>query len=149
MRIAICDDEQLFNEQLLGMIHTWAGPTPGVMELLSSIIEHNFGVAVDHAIEVNFDIFTRILEILGGVDLELSEAEIQYLQKNYPDSNTGKNLKPGMNHLSPYLTLGYARMRKVGNGDAERTERQRRIITLLIDKLRDQNILEILSLFEE
>jgi len=130
------------------MGYKWAGRNPrGGMELLASIVEHNFGVPVDHTVEVNFDVFQQILEVLGGVDVELSEAEIKYLQDNYPASNTGKSLEPGMNHLSPYLALGYARMRKVGNGDYERTERQRRLITLLIDKLRELNILEVHELF--
>jgi len=39
-------------------------------------------------------------------------------------------------------------MRKVGHGDYERTERQRTVITKLIDKLRDMNILEINKLFQ-
>ena len=130
------------------MGYKWAGSHQGGMDLLASIVEYNFGVPVDHTIEVNFDMFQKIMEAVGGIDLELSEAEVKYLQDNYPDSETGKGLKPGMNHLSPYLALGYARMRKVGNGDYERTERQRRIITLLIDRMRDKNLLEILELFE-
>lgn len=129
------------------MGYKWAGDPKGGMELLASIVEHNFGVHVDHTVEVNFEAFQQILEVMGGVDLELSEAEIKYLQDNYPASETGKNLKPGMNHLSPYLALGYARMRKVGNGDYERTERQRKVITLLIDKLREMNILDVHELF--
>lgn len=130
------------------MGYKWAGRNPkGGMDLLASIVEYNFGVHVDHTVEVNFDVFQKIMEVMGGVDLELSEAEIKYLQDNYPASETGKTLKPGMNHLSPYLALGYARMRKVGNGDYERTERQRRVITLLIDKLRELNILEVHELF--
>lgn len=130
------------------MGYKWAGRNPkGGMELLASIVEHNFGVHVDHTVEVNFDVFQQILEVMDGVDVELSEAEIKYLQDNYPASKTGKTLEPGMNHLSPYLALGYARMRKVGNGDYERTERQRRVITLLIEKLRALNILEVHELF--
>ena len=130
------------------MGYKWAGRDPkGGMDLLASIVEYNFGVPVDHTVEINFDVFQQIMEVMGGVDLELNEAEIKYLQKNYPASETGKTLTPGMNHLSPYLALGYARMRKVGNGDYERTERQRRVITLLIDKLRDMNILKIHELF--
>lgn len=132
------------------MGYKWAGRNQlGGMELLASIVEYNFGVPVHHTIEVNFEVFQKIMEMMGGVDLELSEAEIKYLQDNYPASETGKHLKPGMNHLSPYLALGYARMRKVGNGDYERTERQRRVITLLIEKLRHMNLMEVHGLFME
>ena len=132
------------------MGYKWAGRNQlGGMELLASIVEYNFGVPVHHTVEVNFEVFQKIMEVMDGVDLELSEAEIKYLQDNYPASETGKYLKPGMNHLSPYLALGYARMRKVGNGDYERTERQRRVITLLIEKLRKMNLMEVHGLFME
>lgn len=132
------------------MGYKWAGRNQlGGMELLASIVEYNFGVPVHHTVEVNFEVFQKIMEVMDGVNLELSEAEIKYLQDNYPASETGKHLKPGMNHLSPYLALGYARMRKVGNGDYERTERQRRVITLLIGKLRKMNLMEVHGLFME
>ena len=80
---------------------------------------------------------------------ELSQEEIDYLRENYPASNTAKTLEPGMCQLSPYLTLCYARMRKVGHGDYERTERQRIVITKMIEKLKDMNILKIHSMFTE
>lgn len=130
------------------MGYKWAGNPQGGMELLASIVEHNLGVPVDHTVEINFDVFQQVMDVMGGVDVELSEAEVNYLQDNYPASDTAKTLEPGVNHLSPYLTLAYARMRKVGNGDYERTERQRRVITLLIDRLREMNILEVLDLSE-
>jgi len=131
------------------MGYRWANNNvQGGMDLLSSIVEYNFGVPVDHCVEVNFEMFQEVMELMGGIDVELSQEEITYLQDNYPASNTAKTLEPGMCHLSPYLTLGYARMRKVGHGDYERTERQRTVITKLIDKLRDMNILEINKLFQ-
>ena len=128
------------------MGYKWAGKPQGGMELLSSIVEHNFGVKVDHAIEVNFDVFSKVIDLLDGVTVDISEAEYNYLKKN---AKWTDDLAPGRNTLNGYHALCYARMRKVGNGDYERTERQRRIITLLIDKLREKNILETLALFEE
>ena len=130
------------------MGYRWDGNPQGGMNVLASIVEYNFGVPVHNTVEVNFDVFQQVMELLGGVDLELSEAEVKYLQDNYPASITGKSLKPGMNHLSPYLTLGYARMRKVGDGDFERSERQRKVITLLLEKLKGMNILEVNELFK-
>lgn len=131
------------------MGYRWANNNvQGGMDMLSNIIEYNFGVPVDHCVEVNFEMFEQVMELMGGVEVELSAEEIIYLQENYPASNTAKTLQPGLCKLSPYLTLGYARMRKVGHGDYERTERQRTVITKLIDKLRDMNILEINKLFQ-
>lgn len=131
------------------MGYKWANENvQGGMDVLSSIVEYNFGVPVDHCVEVNFEMFEEIMELMGGIEVELSQEEITYLQENYPVSKTARTLTPGMCKLSPYLTLGYARMRKVGHGDYDRTERQRLVITKLIDKLRDMNILEINKLFQ-
>ncbi len=129
------------------MGYRWDGNVQGGMNLLESIIEYNFGVEVNHTVEVNFDVFQQVLEMLDGVLIDLNEEEIKYLQENYPASNTGKTLKPGVNRLSPYLALGYARMRKVGHGDFERTERQRKVITSLIWSLQRTNIFEINKMF--
>ncbi len=131
------------------MGYRWANNNvQGGMDVLSSIVEYNFGVPVDHCIEVNFEMFQEVMELMGGIEVELSQEEITYLQDNYPASNTAKTLTPGLCKLSPYLTLGYARMRKVGHGDYERTERQRTVITKLIDKLRDMSIWDINKLFQ-
>ena len=130
------------------MGYRWAGNNvQGGMDVLESIVEYNFGVKVDHSVEINFESFETALELMGGVDIELREDEIKYLQENYPVSNTGKTLKPGWNRLSPYLALGYARMRKVGHGDFERTERQRKVITSLLYRLTQMNVFEIHKMF--
>lgn len=127
------------------MGYKWAKGPQGGMKLLGSIIEHNFGVKVDHAIEVNFDVFQQVVELMDGVTVDLSEAEYDYLVKN---AKWTDDLTVGTNTLNGYHALCYARMRKVGNGDYERTERQRELISLLIDKMRQMNILEVLELFE-
>ena len=130
------------------MGYRWAGNNvQGGMDVLESIVEYNFGVKVDHSVEINFESFETAMELMGGVDIELREDEIKYLQENYPVSNTGKTLKPGWNRLSPYLALGYARMRKVGHGDFERTERQRKVITSLLYRLTQMNVFEINKMF--
>ena len=130
------------------MGYRWANNNvQGGMDVLSNIIEYNFGVPVDHCVEVNFELFDEVMNLLGGIEVELSEEELNYLKENYPGSKRVWTLEPGLCELSPYLTLGYARMRKVGHGDYERTERQRTVITKLIEKLRDKNILEINKLF--
>jgi len=85
--------------------------------------------------------------MMDGVTVVVNQEEIDYLQKNYPASNTAKTLKPGPARLSPYLALGYARMRKVGHGDFERTERQRKVITSMLWQLTHMNIFEINKMF--
>ena len=131
------------------MGYSWTQNKQDSMDVLESIVQYNFGIPVERTIEVDFALVEKIAEMLGGVEVELSQEEIDYLRENYPASNTAKTLEPGMCQLSPYLTLCYARMRKVGHGDYERTERQRIVITKMIEKLKDMNILKIHSMFTE
>lgn len=127
------------------MGYRWANDNPrGGMEVLSSIIEYNFGVPVDNVVEVNFDMFSDIVDLLEGVTVHIDEAELEYLQKNY---NYMDKLTVGENNLSGYRALCYARMRKVGHGDYERTERQREVITNLIEKMKGFGILNIHKAF--
>ena len=49
-------------------------------------------------------------------------------------------LKAGMNSLEPEEVLMYARMRYVGDGDYERTERQRKVLMTAFDKLRKSDL---------
>ena len=52
---------------------TWDG-TAGAMAMMSDCIKNNFGVEIDHCIEVDFDCFVKAINILGGVKVELTEA---------------------------------------------------------------------------
>ena len=116
------------------------------MDVLESIVQHNFGIPVERTVEIDFEIFQKVVDLLGGVTAHIDEAELKYLQDNY---NWMDTLTVGENNLSGYKALCYARMRKVGHGDYERTERQREVITSLLNKLKDMNILEIHKLFTE
>lgn len=130
------------------MGYSWTKNKQDSMDVLESIVQYNFGVPVERTVEIDFDLFDKVTELLGGVQVELSQEEITYLQENYPASNTAKTLTPGVCELSPYLTLCYARMRKVGHGDYDRTERQRTVIIKMIEKLKGMNIFEINKLFQ-
>ena len=71
------------------------------------------------------------------------------MQDNYGDHEPNFQLKPGKNYINGWQALCYARMRKVGHGDYERTERQREVITAILNKVKKMNILEIHGMFTE
>lgn len=130
------------------MGYRWDGNIQGGMNVLSSIVEYNFGVPVDHSVEVNFEIFENVINIVGGVEVDISEAELKYLQSNY---NWMDKLVVGINNLDGYQALCYARARHVDNADSDfnRTERQREVITALLNKLKGLSIMEIHKMFTE
>ena len=124
----------------------WGGDL-GAMEMLNLCLKNNFGIEVDHDIEVNFDVFPDIIDMMGGVDVELTEAEVEYL-KNVYDNDKNDYVQVGMNTLNGYTALAYARARKL-DGDIQRTNRQRNIITSLINKARTMSISDLNKMAKE
>lgn len=111
---------------------TW-GNTAGAMEMMTNCIKDNFGIEVDHCVEVDFSAVVEAINILGGVKIELTEAEANYLNKEY--DNTYQTVTPGKNCLYGGAALAYARMRKAegdGESDIRRTERQRNLVKALV-----------------
>lgn len=111
----------------------------GGFEMLDDCLERNFDVHVDHNIEVDFFSFEKVIDAVGGVDIELTEPEAWVI---------GGGLSKGMNHLDGEQALAYARIRKIDN-DFGRTNRQRKVLTALFEKARQLSILELLKLAQE
>lgn len=105
----------------------------GGMPLLNETLRVNFGIHVDGNVEVDFTRFTQIIDLLGGVDIGLTEKEANHLNRN------GWGLKEGMNHLNGEQALTYARIRSLDN-DFGRTNRQRKVISALISQCRNLSL---------
>lgn len=108
----------------------------GGMGMLDKCLEENFGVMVDYNLEVDFSGFTKIVDTMGGVDIELTKAEAGYLEDG---------LKAGMNHLNGKQALSYSRIRKLDN-DFGRTNRQRTVLLALLNKARSMSLKDISGL---
>lgn len=112
----------------------WAGEKGG-MEMLDQLIYENFGVEVDYNIEVGFEGFKEVINTMGGVDIELTAAEAGYLRLG----------GAGSYHLDGEKALGYARIREIDN-DFNRTARQRKLVTYLINKCKAMSLNELNNL---
>ena len=120
----------------------------GGTNLLESTLRRNFGVHVDGNVIVDFYGFMDIVNMMGGIDIELSAAEAKYMNENFSwDVDDGEDdnwaLTEGVNHLTGSQALSYARMRYVGNSDWERTERQRTVVSKLIEKAKTLSVSEL------
>lgn len=116
----------------------------GGMDLLDECLKVNFGVQVDGNVEVDFGGFEDIIDLMGGVDIELTSAEANHLNGRY-----GYATSVGMNHLNGEQALSYSRIRYIGNGDFGRTNRQRTVMTALIENCRDMSLTQLNSLAKE
>lgn len=125
----------------------------GGMTLLDECIEKNFGVQVDGNVEVNFSGFQKIIDLLGGVEIELTKAEADYLNRkgNWGvEDNAGTwSLTAGVNKLNGSQALAYSRTRYVGNGDFGRTNRQRIVLNALMEKAKTMSVTQLNNLLKE
>ena len=103
----------------------------GGFELLKATIEKNFGITVDHFAEVDFFAFKKVVDIVGGVYIDLNGEEAYALK------GKGHRTVEGRNRLDGDAALEYCRMRYVGHSDYERTERQRRTLDAIYSRLRE------------
>ena len=120
------------------------GGTAGAMEMTNICLKDNFGIEVDYNIEVSFDGFIRMIDYLNGVELELTEAEADYLNKD--TLYVQRTIEPGVQVLQGMEALSYARMRKAagdGESDIKRTERQRKLVAALLERFRGMSLSEL------
>ena len=118
--------------------------TVGAMEMTNICLKENFGIEVDYNIEVSFDGFIRMIDYLNGVELELTEAEANYLNKD--TLYVKRTIEPGVQVLQGMEALSYARMRKAagdGDSDIKRTERQRRLVASLLKRFQGMSLKEL------
>lgn len=115
----------------------------GGAELLMETIELNFGISVNRYMLVNFEAFANLVDAVGGVDLELSSKEVEYVNAYLWEYNVLTNRPEGtdymdtslsgMIHLNGPQALAYTRNRYMGT-DFGRTERQRKVLGAIIKK---------------
>lgn len=130
-----------YGNNRLNAAYAWGG-----MALLNETLEVNFGIVVDGNVEVNFEQFAGIIDLLGGVDLELRNDEANLINQNLGYGT----LTGGMQHLDGEQALNYARIRSLdANGDFSRTNRQRKVLTAIFEKFKNSDLSTLLGLLEE
>lgn len=115
----------------------------GGMKLLDKCLEQNFAIHVDGNVEVDFAGFTGVIDLLGGVDIYLSNSEANSLIAQ------GHSAHAGTCHLNGAAALSYARNRSIGNGDFSRTERQRKVMNALFEKCKGMSLTQLKGLMEK
>ena len=116
----------------------------GGEELLNETLNVNFGVQIDGNVSVNFEAFEDVIDVLGGVDIEIDSEEAGYMR-----NVIGVSASTGMNHFDGEDALAFARMRYVSGGDYTRTERQRRVIAAVMESLKGAGLTELIGLVND
>lgn len=124
--------------------YQWGGGTAGGMEMTNICLKDNFGIEVDYNVEVSFDSFIKMIDYIDGVDIDLTQAEADYLNKD--TLYVKRTIEPGVQRLQGMEALSYARMRKAAGdseSDIKRTERQRKVVEALLEKFRYRSIADL------
>lgn len=118
----------------------------GGAELLLKTVQTCFLVDVEHYVRVNFAAAIHAVDALGGVDIELTQAEADFL--NDPNAEhmwrgwEKRDVTAGMNHMDGVTALTYARIRAI-DSDWRRVERQRKVIISVINQLKRSGFAEL------
>lgn len=117
----------------------------GGVALLYKTIANNFDLKVDSYVVVDFGAFKNVINTIGGVDIELTEAEYKYLTTAYKKGPV-KKLKSGMNRMNGAQALAYTRIRQDIHADFGRTERQRKVIQSIFTKAKKMSYSQLVDL---
>ena len=131
----------------LNHAYAFGGP-----ELAIKTINQNFKLDIQDHVTVDFFGLESIINAIGGVEVEVKSHEIKELNKYIKEVATIEHktptliTHPGMQKLNGMQAVSYGRIRKVGNGDYERTDRQRAIIISMINSLQKLGLNDTLKL---
>ena len=125
--------------------------------LLVQTLESNYGVSIDGYAIVSFDNMANIIDSFGGLDLDVSEEEVTYVNGYLDELCSLQNLNAadyyvsgsGMMHLNGLQSVAYSRIRYVGNSDFERTSRQREVLMALLSRVNVKNVQDVTTLVEQ
>ena len=125
----------------------------GGVGLLVNTLNENFDLDIQNYVQIKFEDFKKVIDILGGIDVELTKSEINYINnKLHTEDRDWKNdikAEPGVVHLNGVQALWHCRNRSIGNGDFERTDRQREVLQIMMNKALTMNLTQITQLVYE
>ena len=134
-------------EEKLNHAFAYGGPTKTI-----ETIQNNFGIKLNNYVIVDFNAFVKVIDAINGIEVTVKDYELDELNKYILDGGGSEEdllPSPGTYNLNGYQALSYARIRKVGNGEYERTERQRAVLQIALEKDKDMSTVKLVSLLNE
>ncbi|KRU25368.1 cell envelope-related transcriptional attenuator [Clostridium sporogenes] len=121
----------------LNHAYAYGGP-----ELAIKTINSNFKLNIRDFVAVDFYGLENIIDTVGGVEIPVRSDEIKYINSYMQRTAKVENKtvqevqNPGLQNLNGMQAVAYARIRYTSGGDYERTERQRTILTAIMNKIK-------------
>ncbi|MBE6787319.1 MAG: LytR family transcriptional regulator [Ruminococcaceae bacterium] len=125
----------------------------GKSTLAVKTLNKNFGLEITDYVTVNFFEFSRMIDYIGGVELDLTKKEVNHINSYIIPrlKKTGlkckKITKSGKQRLDGVQALCYARIRKI-DGDIERGNRQKNVLEAMFKQVKKMNVTKLPKVVE-
>lgn len=127
-----------YGHDKLNAAYAYGGPG-----LTIATLEDNFRVDIDRYVIIDFKKFVEIIDTIGGIDLEITDAEAQVVNEESKE-DASLALSGGKVHMTGKQARMFARIRKLDD-DFERTNRQRKVVTAVVEKLKKTDLFTLNS----
>ena len=121
----------------------------GEAPLAISTLNTNLDLNIKEFAAVNFDAVAEAVDALGGVEIDVEENEVQYINSYIVETSkvtgieTEKVTSAGTQTLDGVQAVAYARIRYTEGGDYKRAERMRTVVEAMFNKLKTKSISEL------
>lgn len=127
----------------------------GGYSLALSTINTNFDLDVQEYVTVNFQAVVNVVDMLGGITLDIQDNELKYLNGYVRSLNkiNGTSVEglssAGTQTVNGTQACAYARIRYTKGGDFKRAERQRIVVTKIFEKVKSSDLSTINDIIDE
>lgn len=134
----------------LNHAYAFGGP-----ELAIRTINQNFGLNIKDFATVNFSSLPKIIDTLGGVDIDIDSEELKYINDYINDlnrlnkTNVSSITKTGLQKLNGTQAMAYCRIRYTTGGDYKRTERHREVLEKLFEGIKEVSVAKYSTILNE
>ena len=120
--------------------YAYGGPQQAV-----AMLNSNLDLNITDFVTIGFEGLAETIDALGGIDLEITEEEMEYMNSYMDDmyyeigTDYDEVTDWGMQHLSGIQATAYCRIRYTDGDDFRRAERQRTVLMLTMEKAKKAN----------
>lgn len=130
--------------------HSFGGP-----ELAMDTLNRNFDLDIDKYITVNFGNVAEVIDDLGGIELDITSSELNYINEyideiNKVDGTDSAHItKTGTQKVDGTQAVAYSRIRYTAGGDYKRAERQRTVLMKLFEAAKQESKVKLLEIVDK
>ena len=113
----------------------------GKAQLAIKTLNENFDLNIEDFVAVNFSSLPKIIDKIGGIELDIDSEELKYINGYIKNINTVNStsspeiVSVGTQHVDGTQAMAYCRIRYTSGGDYKRTERHREVLSKIFEKI--------------